>query len=167
MASAPPPPSGKIQHIVLIVQENRTPDNLFHAFRNADIAESGVDSTGQTIPLTSITLSTDYDLSHAHSAFLDMYDNGKMDGADKITVQCAVYATNCPHPFAQFHFVDRSEVQPYFEMAELLRIACFKRTKVRVSRRTNLSLPELPHPRWPAFCSPPRTLCFQQRITRT
>jgi phospholipase C len=116
--SAPPPSSEKIQHIVLIVQENRTPDNLFHAFPNADIAESGVDSTGQTIPLTSITLSTDYDLSHAHSAFLDMYDNGKMDGADKITMQCAANATNCPHPFAQFHFVDRSEVQPYFEMAE-------------------------------------------------
>src|SRR3989449_4338400 len=78
------PPPGKIQHVVVIFQENRTPDNLFHGLPNADIANSGVNSLGQTIPLTPIPLANNYDLSHAHSAFVAMYDGGKMDGADKI-----------------------------------------------------------------------------------
>jgi phospholipase C len=42
----------KIQHVVVVFQENRTPDNLFHGLPNADIANSGVNSLGQTIPLT-------------------------------------------------------------------------------------------------------------------
>ena|SRR2546426_3700842 len=41
-------PSQKIQHVVVIFQENRTPDNLFHGLPNADIANSGMNSLGQT-----------------------------------------------------------------------------------------------------------------------
>jgi hypothetical protein len=48
-------PRGKIQHVVVIVQENRTPDNLFHdpvlIGRGADIASSGIMSSGATIRL--------------------------------------------------------------------------------------------------------------------
>jgi hypothetical protein len=69
-----------IQHIVIIFQENRTPDNLFQdavlISRGADIASSGKNSLGQTIPLAPIDLGTtgsnpqNYDLSHAHAAFV-------------------------------------------------------------------------------------------------
>jgi len=114
----PPPPQSQIQHIVVIFQENRTPDNLFHGFPNADIANSGVNSLGQTITLTSVALANDYDLSHAHSAFVSMYDGGKMDGADKIPISCQAGATDCPPPNPQFRYVDPADVQPYFEMAE-------------------------------------------------
>ena len=62
----PRPSSGKIQHVVVIFQENRTPDNLFHGLPNADIANSGLNSKGQTIPLVPISLVTDYDLGHTH-----------------------------------------------------------------------------------------------------
>ena len=114
--------TGKIQHIVIIFQENRTPDNLFQdpvlINAGADIARSGMNSSGQTIPLSPISLGNDYDLSHAHSAFVAMYDNGKMDGADKITVACDKNATDCPLPNAQFMYVNPSDVQPYFTMAE-------------------------------------------------
>ena len=85
-----------IQHVVIIFQENRTPDNLFHGFPNADIANSGINSKGQTIPLTPIALANNYDLNHAHNAFVQMYDGGKMDGADKIPISCAAGATGCP-----------------------------------------------------------------------
>jgi phospholipase C len=106
----------------VIFQENRTPDNLFHdstlISRGADIASSGVDSSGQTIMLSPITLGNNYDLSHAHDAFLAMYDGGKMDGADKIQISCAKGATNCPPPNPQFMYVNPSEIQPYFRMAE-------------------------------------------------
>jgi phospholipase C len=114
--------SGKIEHVVVIVQENRTPDNLFHdpvlIARGADIAESGVNSHGQTIPLTPAPLTAQYDLDHSHRAFLKMYDNGKMDGADQVKSYCKVGAANCPPPNPQFMYVQASEVRPYFQMAE-------------------------------------------------
>src|SRR6516225_4138833 len=59
-------PSGKIQHVIVIVQENRTPDNLFHGLPNADIANSGVNSHGQTIALQPASLAGSYDLGHKH-----------------------------------------------------------------------------------------------------
>ncbi len=111
-------PFGRIQHIVMIVQENRTPDNLFHGLPNADIAESGLDSTGTMIPLTPLGLATNYDLSHSHFAFLAMFDDGRMDGADKISIVCDPRALDCPRPRAQFHYADPADVRPYLEMAE-------------------------------------------------
>ena len=112
----------KIQHIVIIFQENRTPDNQFHDQNlinaGADIASSGLNSSGQTVQLLPTSLGVDYDLSHAHSAFVDMYDGGKMDGADKIPVSCSAGATGCPPPNPQFLYVNPSDVQPYFSMAE-------------------------------------------------
>src|SRR5579863_6323985 len=114
--------AAKIEHVIIIVQENRTPDNLFHdpvlIANGADIASSGVNSPGQTIPLTATALGTDYDLSHAHSAFVAMYDGGKMDGANKIAVICSTGTTNCPPQNAQFKYVQAADVEPYFQLAE-------------------------------------------------
>jgi phospholipase C len=117
-----------LQHIVVIFQENRTPDNLFQdpvlISRGADIASSGLNSTGQTISLSPIDLGTtgsnpqNYDLSHANGAFVSMYDGGKMDGANLIP--CSP-AANCPpnaHPNPQYMYVKPADVQPYFALAE-------------------------------------------------
>jgi phospholipase C len=124
----PPSPASKIQHVVIIFQENRTPDNLFHDQKlinaGADIAVSGVNSKGETIPLSQIDLGTagnnpdNYDLDHSHGAFVSMYDNGKMQGADLISVSCQAGATGCPPPNPQFMYVNPADVQPYFTMAE-------------------------------------------------
>ncbi len=96
----PPPPtsSQKIEHVVVIVQENRSTDNLFHGLPNADIANSGVNSEGQTVPLTPVALASDYDPFHDHVDFLAMYDGGKMDGADNVRILCNQKATDCPGP---------------------------------------------------------------------
>jgi len=117
-----------IQHVVVIFQENRTPDNLFQDSvligRGADIAQQGMNSSGQTIPLSPIDLGTagsnpqNYDLSHAHSAFVSMYDSGKMDGADLIPCSPAAECPPNAHPNAQFMYVMPSDVAPYFAMAE-------------------------------------------------
>jgi phospholipase C len=107
----------RIQHIVIIFQENRTPDNLFHGLPHADIANGGFNSKGQYIPLTAVPLSVRYDLDHSHHGFLTMYDNGKMDGADKILVRCFT-SQGCPSANPQFKYVNPSEVAPYFQMAE-------------------------------------------------
>ena len=113
--SSPAPPPSKIQHVLIIVQENRTPDNMFHGLPNADIADSGLNSKGERIPLTASSLMDNYDLDHSHRAFVAMYDGGKMDGADRIKVQCAVQPC-VSNP--QFKYVDPSEVAPYFQLAE-------------------------------------------------
>jgi len=117
-----------IQHVVVIFQENRTPDNLFQdsvlIAHGADIAQQGVNSAGQTITLAPIDLGTagsnpqNYDLSHAHSAFASMYDGGKMDGADKIPCSPAAQCPPNAHPNPQFRYVIQSDVAPYFAMAE-------------------------------------------------
>jgi phospholipase C len=109
---------GKLLHIVIIVQENRTPDNLFHdpvlMARGADIATIATTSSGAKVPLEPAPLGVGYDLSHAHAAFLAMYDGGKMDGADKVRVLCE----RPPCRQAAFKYVRASDVAPYFEMAE-------------------------------------------------
>lgn len=123
--TAAPATSQLIQHIVVIVQENRTPDNLFQdpvlISRGADIVQSGTTSSSQTIPLAPSSLVTDYDLDHSHQAFQEMYDGGKMDGADLIQVTCN--GAPCPAGTVvpanpQFQYIQPSDVAPYFQMAE-------------------------------------------------
>lgn len=117
-ARRPGPLSQKIQHVVVIFQENRTPDNLFHGLPNADIADSGMNSAGQMIALTPISLANNYDLSHAHQAFVKMYDGGRMDGADRVAVACAKGAIGCPPTNPQFKYVNPADVAPYFQLAQ-------------------------------------------------
>jgi phospholipase C len=113
-----------VQNVVVIFQENRTPDNLFGSnptfLPGVDIATSGTNSQGQTIPLTAVPLANNYDLSHAHAAFVAMYDNGSMDGADKVPISCNKGATGCPPSNPQFKYVDNSTglLNPYFQLAE-------------------------------------------------
>ena len=114
-----------ILHVVVIFQENRTPDNLFHdsvlISRGADIASSGINSLGETIPLSPIDLGTvgsnpqNYDNDHSHGSFVKMYDGGKMDGANLIP--SCVAPTQCP-PNPPFMYVKPADVQPYFALAE-------------------------------------------------
>lgn len=109
------------KHIVVIVQENRTPDNLFRGLltwpglnpANYDIATSGVNSKGKKIVLAPVSLGINYDLNHSHTSFVAMYDGGKMDGADKI--RCS---GTCPQN-PQFGYVDNSThiLDPYLTLA--------------------------------------------------
>jgi phospholipase C len=120
---SPTPSSAQyIQHVVVIFQENRTPDNLFQdsvlISRGADIASSGVNSLGQTIALSPISLANNYDLSHAHAAFEEMYNGGKMNGANLIAVSCAAGNPNCAPANPQFMYVTQTDVAPYFALAE-------------------------------------------------
>jgi len=115
-----------IKHVIIVFQENRTTDNLFQdpvlIARGADIASSGLNSSGQVVPLTPIdlgykgTVPQIYDVDHSRNSFYLMYDNGKMDGADKIPINCN--NVPCPPANAQFRYVLPSDVVPYFQLAE-------------------------------------------------
>jgi phospholipase C len=126
IAMAPPSANAKpplfFKHIIVIIQENRTPDNLFGSNTRfepgVDIASSGVNSHGVTIPLTAIQLNDCYDLGHFHGDFEAMYDGGRMDGADKVHFYAPPPSCTAP-PNPQFKYVDNSTgtVQPYFDIA--------------------------------------------------
>jgi phospholipase C len=112
----------KFKHVVVILQENRTPDNLFGSNPNfepgVDLATSGLNSKGEMIPLIPIPLVTCFDVNHSYHAFVTAYDQGKMDGTDKNTTQPAPGCIVPPNP--QYRFVDNSDgiLQPYFDIAK-------------------------------------------------
>src|SRR5437868_7933074 len=125
--AAPPPTLSKIQHVVVIFQENRSTDNLFHdpklIAEGADIASTGLNSQGLTVPLMAVPMTAAFNPDHSHSAFLDMYDGGKMDGADKIVLRCPGGTTNCVPAGSNFAYVDPADVAPYFQLAETYTFA--------------------------------------------
>ncbi len=134
----PPPSNTPIQHVIIVVQENRTPDNLFGSdlqnptrrLPNADLAGQG-SCHGQTITLAAATLDTCWDPDHAHfqphPSWQQMYDGGKMDGACDIFI----HNDNCKSPTVvppnpNYTYVDNTPiaatglglVDPYFQMAQ-------------------------------------------------
>ncbi len=80
--ATPPPFSSKIQHVVVVIQENRSFDNLFNGFPGADTAQSGINSKGEIVPLAAVPLEAGHDPGHIHAAFKAAYDHGKNDGFD-------------------------------------------------------------------------------------
>jgi phospholipase C len=70
---------GPIQHIVVIMQENRSFDHLFNGFPGADTVQSGM-SKGAVVPLTAIPLGNTPDVDHSHTNWWRQWNNGAMDG---------------------------------------------------------------------------------------
>jgi phospholipase C len=113
--------AGKITHIVYIVQENRSFDNLFQGYPGADTVSSGKDSGGRTIKLQPAGLAAYYILDHSTTAmFLDCNARGKVPGTD-----CRMNGfdreghQNAPPSLKRpmYVYVPHSESKPYFDMA--------------------------------------------------
>lgn len=110
-----PPPREVRQHIkrvVIVVQENRSFDNLFHGFKGARYATYGYMHNGQRVRLRPTTL-VGRDIGHFwHDAIRD-WDNGKMDGFDLGLInggpRAGTYA---------YRYVDRRYIRPYWSMAQ-------------------------------------------------
>jgi phospholipase C len=103
----------KIKHVVVIVQENRSFDNLFQGYPGADTVSSGKLSNGQTVALQPVSLAAPYDIEHVLSDFLAGYDNGNMDGFDKELA----YGNLQGYPHPEYGYVPHSESTRYFAMA--------------------------------------------------
>jgi phospholipase C len=93
-----------IQHIVVIMQENRSFDNLFNGFPGADTVQSGV-SNGAAVPLMPVALGDSRDLNHSHTQWWSDWDNGLMDG----------FAQN--GSMLPYSYVPESDVEPYWTLA--------------------------------------------------
>lgn len=113
------PDAHRIKHVVVIVQENRSVDNLFNGFPGADTVQSGKNSRGQTVQLVSTPLTAPYDISHKHSAWVQDDANGQMDGFDTETENCYSKSSyKCPRAdVASYGYVPRGDVQPYWDLA--------------------------------------------------
>ena len=118
--------SGKIQHIVIIVQENRSVDNLFQGFSGADTQSYGYTSTGQKVTLQPVGLETTWDIAHISASFFEACDGQgnfpgtdcKMDGFDKEHVTCGGSGPPCPNQHPQYSYVPHNESKPYFDMGK-------------------------------------------------
>jgi phospholipase C len=96
-----------IQHIVVIMQENRSFDNLFNGFPGADTVQSGMNG-GQSIALTPVSLSDSRDLDHSHLRWAEDWDNGNMDGF----AQSGVSPATLP-----YSYVPEKDVEEYWTLA--------------------------------------------------
>ncbi|MFL5799673.1 MAG: phospholipase C [Actinomycetota bacterium] len=80
-----------IKHVVFLIKENRSFDNLFGRFPGAD-GTSTANDHGTTRPLArGFDQRLPHDLPHDYSAAIQDYDGGKMDGFD-LTPAAAQYA---------------------------------------------------------------------------
>jgi len=110
-----PTPSGSspIQHVVIVLQENRTLENIFHAYPGANTVDYGLDHNGNKVTLTATHLMVPWDPSHTYSNWLTEYNNGGMNGFDLETLD---YGSGAPKDFA-YEYSLQSDVQPYWDMA--------------------------------------------------
>lgn len=99
-----------VQHVVIIVQENRSFDNLFHGYPGADSASGGYDHYGHYHQLYALPLSAKADLPHYRKTFLADYDDGKMDGWDVGAKSSSLWD-------APYYFAAHQGLQPYWELA--------------------------------------------------
>jgi phospholipase C len=112
-------PQGKIKHIVIVVQENRSFDNLFHGFKGANYATTGTyldPNTGEahTIPLKGVSFAANWELCHQYTDAVTDVDGGKMDNFD--------HKSGCNPDSQQLHliysYVLPAQTAKYFKLAE-------------------------------------------------
>jgi phospholipase C len=95
---------------VIVIQENRTLDNLFNGFPGANTVTAGLDSQGTSIPLKVVPLDDRSVVGHELTDYLAAYDGGKMDGFDLET------GGGAPGYYA-YERTKPADVRPYWDMA--------------------------------------------------
>jgi phospholipase C len=80
-----------IKHVVFIIKENRTFDNLFGRFPGADGATTGLDG-GNVRPLTPAPDRIPVDIVHCYRCALQAWNGGKMDGFASVSAPADRYA---------------------------------------------------------------------------
>lgn len=105
--------ASKVKHVIIIIQENRSFDNLFAGFPNADAPTYGYTHDGTKVNLTETTFKGN-GLSHGFNTSLTDWDNGKMDGFD---------LSNPSAPLYPYSYLKRNLIQPYWTMAESYALA--------------------------------------------
>ena len=101
-------------HVIIVAQENRTPDNIFHGLCGLpqyDIACGMWAHAGQLVNPTPVSLTAPYDIGHSHFAWVQQWHKGALDGTPQCTGTCPVAPNS--------HYVDNSSgiLNPYLTLA--------------------------------------------------
>jgi phospholipase C len=114
----------KIAHVVIVIQENRTFDDMFNGYPGSDTVSEGLDHTGGEVQLVARPMTDPYDPSHTYQSLLQEYDNGKMDGFDLNPVNLTVAGGTGPTPPDYVYgYVPRSETTIYWQLASAYAVA--------------------------------------------
>jgi phospholipase C len=102
-----------IKHVVIIVQENRSFDNIYSGYPNALSATSGTMSDGKTVPLHASNFGALYvDIGHSWQNARVNWDHGKMDGFDQNS-----FSNGGATGTYAYSYLQRPLVAPYWAMA--------------------------------------------------
>ena len=110
--------AGKVTHVVFIVQENRSFDNLFQGYPGADTVSVGEDSTGKKITLKPRPLGNPYVIDHSAAAmFAACNGTGIVPGTD-----CQMNGFNNEISWGgpknpEYVYVPHNQSKPYWDMA--------------------------------------------------
>ncbi len=103
-----------IENLIVVIQDDRSFDNLFAGYPNADAPVKGLTSTGKYVRLRPITLERQMPCASGDHSFQTIYDNGKMDGWNLLDPD---------HPLCPYTRVERSETRPYWSLATRFALA--------------------------------------------
>ncbi|MBV8196499.1 MAG: hypothetical protein JO263_00055 [Candidatus Eremiobacteraeota bacterium] len=107
----PPAKQGKyFTHIVILVQENRTFDNLFATFPGADGTRYGKTHNGR-MRLRSAPLESKPSPHNGYLYWIRDYNNGAMNGFDLVPVG------QTPGTYV-YQYVDPAQIKPYWTLAK-------------------------------------------------
>ncbi len=143
-ADRPPSGSSPIQHVVVVIQENRSFDNFFATYPGANGTTSGqaapmptpiqqsctrkgqpVITYPTTVELMKVSLvgagfknnfGEDNDLDHIYGGYLAEYDNGNIDGFDLVNFGADGSGTQAECTYA-YQYVDPTDIKPYWDIA--------------------------------------------------
>ena len=106
-----------LKHIVVVIQENRTVDNLFNGFclPNGPCADTVTVDRVSGTPLAVESLAAPFGASHSHDNFVQEYDYGKMDGFRHAKTSCKKGYDACP--YSVLSYVPANETQIYRKLA--------------------------------------------------
>ena len=102
--------SGYIQHVVVIIQENRSFENFFAGFPGANAPMHGYALVGGRrikVPLHQTTFKTNANLPHIWQSAVKDWDKGAMDGFHYLP----------RGKYGAYVYMDRQEIAPYWAMA--------------------------------------------------
>lgn len=131
--------SSPIQHVVLIIQENRSFDNFFDCFKGTACVKSGMERVKQggkyidkPVTLAERKLvppkGSNHDVGHCYYAFSQAWNQGSMDGFNQEPLDF------CPRSWGggtggppantfPYQYVNHQEIAPYWDMAKQYALA--------------------------------------------
>ena len=106
-----------IAHVIVVVLENRSFDNVFHFYDHAkaDIGDTGLDSKNNVVTLQPRSFTEQADAGHGHGDFVKQFNGGLNNGW--------VGTSSDARPYYMYGYLPKTEIQPYLDIASEFAIS--------------------------------------------